>query len=197
MNGHHLFSQIVFLSFFPVKVTWYEAHYFNHMWLYGPATLSTTWLCNSHHHLSPRFLTFHLNWNSVPVKHHLPVPLPPPYPASPGINQCNSTKSFYFPFPPKSLFAFLLWREHDAFYLLWQVESKWTPSLRRTLVRQEGTRNLGGPRAHTLEAGAIARRLTSERLKPGGLGSNPRSSAEQLGNPGKVIYLSSSCVGWI
>ena len=66
-----------------------------------------------------------------------------------------------------------------------------------TGMGQEGTRNLGGPRAHTLEAGAIARGLTSERLKPGGLGSNPRSSAEQLGNLGKVIYLSSCCVGWI
>ena len=33
--------------------------------------------------------------------------------------------------------------------------------------------------------------------EPTGLSSNPRSSAEQLGNLGEVIYLSSSCLGWI
>ena len=154
MKGHHRFRQIIFLILFLIKVTWYEAHCFNHMWLDSPVVPSTTWLCDSPHHLSPRFLTFHLNWISVPMKHHLPFPLPSPSPASPGVNQCNSTKSFYFPFPPPpSVFLLVLSRgEHDAFYLLWQGQSMRTPPLRRTLVRQEGTRNLGGPRAHPLEA---------------------------------------------
>ena len=103
-------------------------------------------------------------------------PLPPPYP--PILQALASTNviqpsHFIFHFPPKSLFAFLLQREHDAFYFLWQVQSERAPSLTRSLMRQEGTRNLGGPRAHPLEAGAMADGLTSERLKPGGLGSIP------------------------
>ena len=40
-----------------------------------------TLLCNSHHHPSPEFFTF-LNWNSVPIKHQLPVP-PPHLPPNP------------------------------------------------------------------------------------------------------------------
>ena len=111
--------------------------------------------------------------------HETPPPLPPPYP--PTLKALASTNviqpsHFIFHFPPKRLFAFLLQREHDVFYFLWQVQSKRTPSLTRSLMRQERTRNLGGPRAHPLEAGAIAHGLTSER-PPGGLDSNPRSSA--------------------
>ena len=37
--------------------------------------ISVTLLCNSHHHPSPKFFTF-LNWNSVPIKHQLPIPSP-------------------------------------------------------------------------------------------------------------------------
>lgn len=74
------------------------------MWLYSPATLSTTWLCNSHHHLSPRFLTFHLNWNSVPMKHHLPsLPSTLQALASTNVIQPNH---FIFHFPPRVFLLF-------------------------------------------------------------------------------------------
>lgn len=118
MKGHHRFRQIVFLIIFLIKVTWYEAHCFNHMWLDSPVVPSTTWLCDSPHHLSPRFLTFHLNWISVPMKHHLPFPLPSPSPASPGINQCNSTKSFYFPFSPPSVFLLFFYYEENMTHFI-------------------------------------------------------------------------------
>lgn len=117
MKGHHRFRQIIFLILFLIKVTWYEAHCFNHMWLDSPVVPSTTWLCDSPHHLSPRFLTFHLNWISVPMKHHLPFPLPSPSPASPGVNQCNSTKSFYFPFPPPTSFCFFYYEENMTHFI--------------------------------------------------------------------------------
>lgn len=59
----------------------------------------------------------------------------------------SSTKSFYFPFSHQEPFFFLLQRESNTFYFLWKVQSKQTPSLHRTLVRQKGIRNLGGPSA--------------------------------------------------
>ena len=59
----------------------------------------------------------------------------------------SSTKSFSFPFSHQEPFFFLLQRESNTFHFLWQVQSKQTPSLRRTLVRQEGIRNLGSPSA--------------------------------------------------
>ena len=49
---------------------------------------SDTKLYNSYHHTSPEFFTF-LNWNSVPVKHWLPISIPFPHLPAPGIYQCT------------------------------------------------------------------------------------------------------------
>lgn len=178
MKGHHRFRQIVFLIIFLIKVTWYEAHCFNHMWLDSPVVPSTTWLCDSPHHLSPRFLTFHLNWISVPMKHHLPFPLPSPSPASPGVNQCNSTKSFYFPFSPPSVFLLFFITKRT-----WRILSPLTSSKHANATfasdsgeagrNQESGRSQSPPprsRGHSMRADI----REAEARWPG---SNPSSSA--------------------
>lgn len=73
----------------------------------------------------------------------------------------SSAKPFYFPFPHHGSFPIFLERESNVFYFLRQVESKQTPSCRRTLLRQKevGVWELLMP--HSLREGATTHGLKS------------------------------------
>lgn len=151
-----------FLIIFLIKVTWYEAHCFNHMWLDSPVVPVPLGCATLRIHLSPDFSPFTWTEYGVPTRHHLlppsfPLPCKPWHPTS--VIQPNH---FYFPFSPQSVFLLFLSEENmTCLYLSDKFKAR-----KRHLSSDSGeSRKEPGiwevPGSPPLEAEAIACGLTS------------------------------------
>ena len=106
-----------------------------------------------------------------------PSPSLPTYPASPGINQCNSTKPFYFPFSPQESFCFFITKR--TWCILFPLTSSKRASSIFDWVSDEARRNQesGGSQSPPTGSRGHGRRADIREAEARWPGFNPRSSA--------------------